>query len=54
MRTCLSSLFDSETTLKSNHKFLIESYQHLLAAFLRQESQFNYIPAKRSGQTLTS
>ena len=50
MHTCLSSLFSSETTLKSNHKFLIESYQHLFTAFLRQESQFNYIPAKRSGQ----
>ena len=26
MRTCLSSLFCSETTLKSNHNFLIETY----------------------------
>ncbi len=48
MCTRLSSLFSSETTLKSNHKFLIKLYQHLLTAFLRQESQFNYIPAKCS------
>ena len=27
MRTCLSSLFSSETTLKSNHNFLIKTYQ---------------------------
>jgi hypothetical protein len=58
MRTCLSSLFSSETTLKLNHNFLIESLSHLLTAFLRQERQFNYIPAHRLGhfefQTLRS
>jgi len=49
MPTCLSSLFDSETTLKSNHNFLIESISHLLTAFLRQRASLNYIPAQRSG-----
>ena len=50
MRTCLSSLFSLETTLKSNHNFLIESISHLHTTFLSQESWFNYIPAYRLGQ----
>jgi len=54
MRTCLSSLFSSETTLKYNHNFLIESLSHLLTAFLRQERQFNYIPAHHLGQAVNS
>ena len=49
MRTCLSSLFSSETTLKTNHNFLIKSLSHLLTAFSRQERQFSYIPAHRLG-----
>jgi hypothetical protein len=53
MRTCLSSLSSSETTLKSDHNFLIESLSHLHTAFLRQERQFNYIPAHRLGQGMS-
>ena len=49
MPTCLSSLFDSETTLRSNHNFLIESITHLLTDFLRQRASLNYIPAQHSG-----
>ena len=49
MRTCLSSLFSLDTTLKSNHNFLIESISHLHTTFLSQESWFNYIPAHRLG-----
>jgi hypothetical protein len=45
MGTCLSSLFSSETTLKSNHNVLIKSLSHLLTAYSRQERQLNYIPA---------
>ena len=39
MRTCLSSLFSSETTLKTNHTFHIESYHtYVLVSHQRKAS----------------